>query len=148
MVALAIFVVVSTTAVSIFITAIKNQRRQFLIQDLQDNARYVMEYVIKETRMSKINTIVDDEDLNITNQDEKNVLYKFENYQLKRKVVGVDTNYNSISSSNIKAEGAFSIINDPGNQQYRVTITMRAYPKDASQPEIRLQNTVAPRRYE
>lgn len=151
MASLAIFIVVSVTAVSIFITSVKEQRRAFIVQDLQDNARFIMELMVKEIRMSQaINepgrpfngNMVDR--LEILNQSDEVITYNFDD-------VGgeITRNNKAISSTKIKVAGSFSVINKD-KYQPRVTIKMRVWSRNttAQTPKIDVQNTVALRAYE
>lgn len=155
MVAMGIFVVVSMVSVSIFLTAIQNQRRDFQVQNLQDNARYLIETMTKEIRMSQ--TIEDPPDtkendiLRMVNQDNNDVRYKFESDSLTRiektsGKVGNGEPGNPISSSEVKINGKFYVVNE-SNKQPRVTIIMTLSPANATEPKITVQNTVTIRFY-
>jgi len=137
MVASAIFIVVSMVVVSIFLTAIKNQRRDFQIQNLQDNARYIIETFSKEVRMLSEIQSNSAERLQIKNQDGDVVIYRFRNGNLER-------DNQPINSSAVSIQGAFSMI--VGGQPM-VTIVMTFSPAGASQPKITVQNTIAVRLY-
>ena len=81
LVALAIFIIVSIIAASIFIVAVKNQRQAFLVQNIQDNARFIIERFSKEARMGAFQVRDDDNrdfSLYFENQAGDNVRYRFE----------------------------------------------------------------------
>ena len=129
-----IFIVVSMVVVSIFLMAIKNQRRGFQVQNLQDNARYIVETFSKEARMlSEIQSSSSDR-LQIKNQDGAVVIYEFKNGNLER-------GSQPINSSAVSIQGAFSVIGP------MVTIVMTFSPSGASEPKITVQNTIAVRIY-
>lgn len=138
MVAVAIFLIVLTIVVSIFVTAAKNERKAFVTQDLQDNARFIMEMIIKEARMaSEIKAGSNAGQLFIINQDGNLVNYRFQNFNLDRE-------NQPLNSSQIKVEGEFSY---GSLDQPRVTVMIRVYPaSDPSHPGIRIQNTVTIRK--
>jgi len=151
MVASAIFLVVLMIVVSIFLTTIKNQRSGFINQNLQDNARYLMEAMIKEIRMSEIYSATGNGyNLVIINQENQKVTYKFQS----SKIIRHQTSKNDpgegapqeISSSQVNINGQFSV-KKQSNEQPRVTIVLRVTPASASQPEIIIQNTVTSRKY-
>jgi len=56
LVAMAIFTVVITVVFGLFSTALKGQRRVIALQNIQENGRFLLEFIAKELRMSKINT--------------------------------------------------------------------------------------------
>lgn len=173
MVALTIFLVVSLIAASIFLTAIKNQRQAFLTQNLQDNARYIIEAMGKEVRMSRIETFVapnkaaeETNELEITtfNVDPvaypngMKVYYRFRNDDDGKPVIErseVDNNnYQPINSGQVKVEGKFYILKNipvppgpAGDLQPRVTIRLLLYPANASEPKVQVQNTITSRIY-
>ena len=139
MVALAIFLMVSLVSVSIFVTAVQNQRRDFMIQNLQDNARYIMEAFSKEVRMSEIrNTNGDATRLNIKNQDYIELNYEFTSSDLLRGI-------NPLNSTNVSVQGGFYVIKS--GEQPRVTIKMILTPAGSTEPKIQVQNTVTSRKY-
>jgi len=141
-VALAIFLVVLIVATSIFLTAIKNQRKAFVTQNLQDNTRYIIEAMTKEIRMSQIISTVNGKELDILAfsnlfPDGQAVKYKFESNKITR-------NTEQINSAKVEINGDFYL---GTTSQPKVTIVMRVKPAGASQPEIKVQNTISSRSY-
>lgn len=161
MVALTIFIVVSIIAVSIFVTAVQNQRRQFLVQNLQDNARFILELISKEIRMNRGIETGTASELKILDQDGDRVRYKFENIgglnsltRIEKKndgggapQIGNGEQGSPLNSSQINIEGKFYVVFGSATQQPKVTINMLLTPSGASQPQVRVQNTVTSRQY-
>jgi prepilin-type N-terminal cleavage/methylation domain-containing protein len=145
LVATAIFVVVSLTIVSIFLTVIRNQRRDFQVQNLQDNARYIIESFSKEVRMTIHINSYSASTLDIQNQDNKHVIYQFNSGNLQRNFES--GGYQTINSDDITIQGSFSV--DATGK--RVTIVMTFSPKisatGAKPGDVRVQNTIAVRIY-
>lgn len=148
MVSLAIFLVVLIVVTSIFLTAIKNQRKAFVTQNLQDNARYIIEVISKEVRMSEIQSVAGpDKNLFIKNQEGIDIQYQFHPAtKTIRRNDGGPSGPQEINSSRVRVDGEFYVIKGP-TQKPRVTIVMRVYPADADEPEIRIQNTITSRTY-
>jgi len=140
MVALAIFIVVSTIAVSIFLMSVKNQRQAFLVQNLQDNARYMIERFSKEVRMANLQSGSSDTRLKIKNQDGELVQYEFKDSDFER------DNNKPLNGEQVDVSGSFFIV-DSSSQQFRVTVKMVLTPAGATQPQVRVQNTVTSRQY-
>lgn len=137
-VALAIFLMVLGIVVSIFVNAVRDQRRNFLVQDLQDNGRYMMETMIKEIRMSTFISLEGGgSKIRIINQENETVSYEFPGTTLTRET-------NSISSSKVNVTGGFYVA--PSGQS-RVTIRIVVKPVGQATPEVKLQNTITLRKY-
>jgi len=140
MVAMAIFVVVSIVSVSIFLTAIQNQRRDFQVQNLQDNGRYIIEVFTKEVRMlQEIKNDTTNSRLHIKNQDGDSVTYEFKGDGYLRR------DNQPINSSAVSLQGKFFVVQ--AGEQQRVTIVMTLSPNGMSEPQIKVQNTVTVRIY-
>ena len=141
LVASAIFIVVSMMVVSILLVAIRNQRIDFQVQNLQDNARYIIEAFSKETRMLIERQSSSATRLQIKNQDGDVVIYEFRNNNLER-------NSQPINSASVCINGAFNVIT---TGQPMVTIRMVFSPKIngacGSLPKITVQNSIAVRIY-
>lgn len=157
LVALAIFLTVMTMAVSIFLTSLKNQRQGFLSQNLQDDARYIMEVIAKEVRMSNVYTATSDnsQELWIKNQSNNNVRYCFTSIDgrpaLTRKIGPSACNSHGASdrlnSSQVRVDGRFYVRNSAGEQP-RVTVVLHIYPSTTTQPEMWIEDTITNRIYE
>jgi len=153
LVSLMIFTIVALTAVTILVNAVKAERYQYSVQALQDNARYIMEAMVKEIRMSRAIALPNcggvngcysssPHTLQVTNQDGNDVTYVFDGSNLTRDSI-------IINSANVIISGSFFIFNHLSSQQPRVTIQMEIKPAGgATTPIINLQNTVSLRTYE
>jgi len=140
MVALAIFVIVSIISVSIFVMSVQNQRQAFLTQNLQDNARFILERFSKEVRMSLIENGSNQNVLHITNQDGAIVSYQFQSSNFEREG-------QALNSNQITVAGSFSYELSEPSQQGRATINMTLKPAGLEEPQVRVQNTVTSRQY-
>ncbi len=146
LVALAVFMFVLTIVISIFMTSVKNQRQVFMAQNLQDNARYLLEAIGKEVKMSSFRSSSGQlQTFQITNQEGNDVDYQFSGGAIWREETG-GSGSQKISSSQVMIDGQFYVVNEAGKKP-RVTIVMRVYPASASQPEIRIQSTISSRSY-
>lgn len=156
LVAIAIFFTVLVILISIFVISVKNQRRAFIVQNLQDNARFMIETISKEVRTSKINTndtngnLVDK--LNIDNQNPNTVEFWFKNDDtLRRHEITDPGGPQPLHGSNVEVTGGFIVITkDSSNKdaQPRVVIIMKVFTQDTSQPVINVETTVTSRKYE
>ncbi|MFH0852048.1 MAG: prepilin-type N-terminal cleavage/methylation domain-containing protein [bacterium] len=155
LVALAIFLTVMTMAVSIFLTALKNQRQGFLSQNLQDDARYIMEVIAKEVRMSKIYTATSANSsvLSIKNQNNVDVVYCFTTVDGRLAItrqIGTSCSVQAsarLNSSQIRVDGRFYVRNSAGEQP-RVTVVLHIYPSTTAQPEMWIEDTITNRIYQ
>jgi prepilin-type N-terminal cleavage/methylation domain-containing protein len=166
MVALAIFLTVSLIATSIFLMTIKNQRKAFVAQNLQENGRYIIEAISKEIRMSSIDTFVPPElgaipssllkikTYNVSAPGGMDVYYRFgqdvNGHYVIQRSENDESNYQSINSGQVEVEGEFYIAKYVSSQgaQPRVTIKLILRPADASEPMIKIQNTITSRIYQ
>jgi len=146
LVAVSIFIVVITVALTLFVSGINGQRKVIALQDVQDNAKFLMGFIIKEVRMSKINYI-SPSILNITRPNGESVIYTFNNSEGTIERVDSSTN-GQINSNDVLVYGNFYGlgIGSNDNQQVRVTIVMDVQKNigktDAS---IKIQTTVSQR---
>lgn len=149
LVSLSIFLVVLVIMTSALVTSVKNQRQSFITQNLQDNARYAMETVAKEVRMSNISSgSGESQQLRVTIINEsgqsQNLIYRFTNGKITRQEGAGGPQ--DISGSQINIDGKFFVVRS-ASQKPRATILMRVYPVGASSPAINLQTTVVSRGY-
>lgn len=142
MVALAIFVIISVVAVSVFLSNIKGQRKSFASQNVEDNGRFMMESLIKEIRMAKIKS-ADGESatLSIGHPINGDIAYNFDGTNLTRKGI-------ILNGSDVEVSGKFYVrVNDVWP---KVTITMKVKSKSTKteeQAEVNLQNSVSSRAF-
>jgi len=148
LVAVSIFIVVITVALTLFVSGINGQRKVIALQDVQDNARFLMGFIIKEIRMSEINYI-NHSILNITRPDGESVVYTFNNSEGRIERADSSTN-GPINSNNVLVYGSFYGlgIGSGDNQQARVTIVMdvqKNSDKAEASASIKIQTTVSQR---
>lgn len=156
LVAMAVFgmvvVAMSTTAVSV----LKSQRKGFALQNIQENARYILESMSKEIRMSEIVTSTGNfTDLSITNVDgdgdgsrDDDVDYQFTSNKIRRRVNGKA--WQDLSPASLELTGSFYVNKSSSPDRAKVTIVMKiksAETKAEKQAEIYLQSTVSQRSY-
>ncbi len=152
LVGLMVFSLAVGVAINLFAAALRAQRKSIAIQNVQDNGRYLISFIAKEIRMSRI-VSADGETLilNIEHPTNGNITYTFTgapNWQILR--TDADSS-GSINSSEVNVDGRFSIavraVGD--NIQPRVTIIMKITNKGVKveeQSEIDLQTTFSQRR--
>lgn len=151
-IAVAIFSLVTATAVGLLTSALRVQRRSIAIQNIQDNGRYLLELMAKEARMSEImNSDGESQTLSLVHPVNGNITYAFTgapNWQLTRED---DDGVGTISSDEVEIEGMFfvdgKIFND--NEQPTVTVIIEVRTtgaKSEEQTEIKLQTTLSQRK--
>ncbi|PIV10165.1 MAG: hypothetical protein COS49_01990 [Candidatus Portnoybacteria bacterium CG03_land_8_20_14_0_80_41_10] len=152
LVALAVFslvvVAMSATAVSV----IKSQRKGFALQEGQETARYLLESVSKEIRMSTIDSSSGENEssLSITNAKGENVDYRFNSQKLQRQVNGGV--WQDLNPFDLKVTGSF-YIRRSFSQPVRgaVTLVMKVKANGGraeGETEINLQSTLSSRSFE
>lgn len=151
MVGITIFVVVISIVVSLFMMGIKGQRNLITIQTIQDNARYLLEFIAKEIRMSVVDNSTA-ETLNITRSDGESVTYSFINQRIDRLTSSPSTS-GSLNSDQVLIDGRFYTmgVGRSDGQQPRVTIVLKVKITDdkaEKESEVNLQTTVCPRNLE
>ena len=147
LVATSIFSLVVLAAIGLLITSIKAQRKSIAIQNVQDNARYIIDFMSKEIRMSDF-TSGNSTALTIDHPVNGKVTYTFDNANNR-----VLRNGDVINSDKVKTFGNFYIsglgIGD-GKQPY-ITIVLKVWAV-GNKPEqgatIKLQTTLSQRRLE
>lgn len=146
-VALAVFSSVVLSISGIFISVINSQRKILSIQNTQEAGRYLLESMIKEVRMSTINSSSADGvfTLNITNSKGETLDYVFDNINKRLMRQG-----QILSPDNIELSGSFYITKGASPSQSKVTIVMKIKAKGTKpeqQAKIDLESTVAARGY-
>lgn len=145
-VAVAVFALVITAAVSLLTIAVRSQRRALAIQNIQDNGRHLIGFIAKEIRMSKINNLDGQAaSLDITHPVNGDINYSFTETQLTR-------NNEQINSDEVEVSGGFYIDGRTAEdkEQVRVTIVMKVKTtgnKTEEQVEANLQTTLSSRKY-
>ncbi len=144
LVALALFSIVITIAVGIFSSSMSGIWGAFGHQNIQDSARFVMESMSKEIRMSKINTADGGPyaTINITNSKGETLDYTFAGGYLLR-------DGQPVSSGKVQMHGAF-YVQKVGGLLPRATVIVKAQNisnKPAEQVKIYLETTISSREY-
>lgn len=148
MVALAIFSLIAIGMMSVAISTIKSQRRAFSIQIIEESSRYILESIIKEIRMSVINTNSGSNltSLNVTNIDNDIIEYQFYASGLRKRVNGGV--WQDMTSDEIELTGNFYVRKSVTPNNALVTISMRIRTKNTKlvdQADVNIQNTIASR---
>jgi len=151
LVALSAFSIIVLAMTATFVSVVKAQRQAFVLQNIQEASRYVLESMGKEIRMSAINSSAGNglSIINITNPDGESIDYQFTSNKIQRRVdAGAWQDLNLTDSFYLT--GSFYITK--GTSPYRaiVTIVLKAESqgnKAEEQARIYLQNTIAPRIY-
>jgi len=123
LVAMSIFVVVTTVVLSLFSAAIKSYRRVSAMQNVQENARFLTEFMTKEIRMSIIKSSTPTT-LVLTRSDDQSVSYVFSGNKLERTS---PSSSGPINSEEVLINGRFYVegIGTGDRQQPKVTIIMK-----------------------
>ena len=150
LIAVAIFVVVVSIIFSIFLTGLKGYKKAIAVQNIQDNARYLLSFIAKEVRMSDINS-ANDSNLDITRHDGQNIVYNFDGANIQRIVTGDPIVSGSINSEEVTVSGRFDVSGigdeDPPEQP-RITIMIKVETIEGEKAEIIVQTTLSPRNLE
>lgn len=146
LVAMAVFSIIILAIGGIFTSALKSQRKVLAIQNSQENARFILEYMTKEIRMSEINSATASA-LNLTNSKNQNITYNFNSAsKILTRTVGATAE--NLNSSDMEITGGFYIYET--GLSSKVTIVMKIQNKNvgpAEQSTIDLQSTVAARSF-
>lgn len=151
-IAIGIFIIVISVVLSLFMTGLRGQRKVFVLQNVQDNARFLMSFMAKEIRMSNINWAYSDR-LNITRPDLTDVIYIFDSTekQIERED-DPDVGPMPINSDEVLVTGMFDSSGiGTGGQQARITIVLKVEAtgeRAEEEAEIIIQTTVSPRNLE
>lgn len=145
LVAATVFSLVVVTVVGLFTTAIRSQRKSMVIQNVQDNGRYLIGFMAKEIRMSELNASDGETTtLNIIHPTSGSVIYVFTGTQILR-------NGEPINSDEVNVQGKFYIDGKTSgdDEQPRVTLIMKVETtgeKAEERTEINLQTTLSQRK--
>ncbi|MBD3282227.1 MAG: prepilin-type N-terminal cleavage/methylation domain-containing protein [Candidatus Portnoybacteria bacterium] len=148
-VAMAVFVIAISVVLSLFMMGLRAQRKAIALQDVQDNARFLLGFIAKELRMSEINS-VSSNTLNITRSDGREVEYVFVDGDLERSLPSDPSSSGVINSDQVNIEGFFYGIGVGGGdgQQPRITIVLNISSTGGrieEQAQIEIQTTLSPR---
>lgn len=151
LVALSAFSIIVLTMTASFVSVVKAQRQAFVLQNIQEASRYILESMGKEIRMSAINSSAGNglSIINITNPDGESIDYQFASNKIQRRVDAGDWQDLNLTDS-FHLTGSFYITKDTSPYRVIVTVVLKAESqgnKAEEQARIYLQNTIAPRIY-
>jgi len=120
LVGLAIFSSVIVIATSLFVSTFRNQRKSIAILNVQENGRYLMEFIAKEIRMSQIiSSDGETFNLDISHPVNGDITYSFSNNHILR-------NGEIIDSDEVNINGRFFIDGRGADaEQPRVVVVMK-----------------------
>ena len=151
LVALTVFSLVIISMSAIAVSMIKAQRKAFALQNIQEPARYIVESISKEIRMSVIDSGPGDglSSLSITNSKSEDVDYQFVGQRLRRRVNG--GSWQDLSPTNLEVTGDF-YIRKSTSLPVRAVVTLIMQVKSTQgqveeQAEIYLQSTISSRAF-
>lgn len=147
-VSLALFSIVIIVVLSLFSTGITAQRKVLALQGVQENARFILEFMAKEIRMSIINSSTVST-LDITRPGGERIGYAFVNGDIERRTIP-GSQGGAINSEGIIVNGSFYTagIGTTDNLEPKVTIVLGVRgsgTKIEEQARIDLQTTLSQR---
>lgn len=156
-VAIGIFVIIVTVAVGIFLSALKANRKIKAQEEILDNARYSLETISKELRMSEIVNVTGTfNNLNVTayknrgNSSPINYYLRTANGRIYKDDTSDSDPAQPITDAGLNVTDLKFYVSKTDNIQPKVTIMMYVSSR-GSKPEeiskIRLQTTVSSRSY-
>ena len=153
--AMGIFIFIVLIISGVFVTSLRSQRKNTAFQEIQENGRYILEMMMKEIRMSKINTDFGTfENLNIERNDTgANVFYYFDNNQIYREetnpqtgeVVSLPINSDLVKVNHLKFYVSNLLPQYQETGYHRVTVVMELESQRDPNSKIDLQTTVVSR---
>jgi len=157
LIAIFIFVIIVTSAVALLVSGMMSQRKSISLQTVQDNARYALESIAKEIRMSTINSSsgYSGSELKITAHKQSGdveVSYRLQNNKIERGE-GSLPDYQAITSDDVKVTNLMFYLNDYNiivGPHPRVTVVIETEAigdKPEQQAKINLQTTLSSRSY-
>lgn len=166
MISVAIFSMVAITASGVFINAMKAQKSMIVKQNVTDNLRYALEFMVKELRMAQENAtptltfnngagvqIKNDAfpGISFVNGSGKTIIYALNGGIITRNNTTDATGAQSVSSNEAEITGLSFILNDwnlsAGGQAPLVTILIKAKSRSGVGGEMEIQTSVSPRIY-
>jgi len=154
-VAMGIFSVIIVIVVGLFVATLKGYRKSAALQNVQENARFLMDFMTKEIRQS---TIIsgDNHSLILERPDPSNppailnITYNFDGTNIQRTVAGSPSSSGAINSQQVMVSGAFFIsgITSGDGLQPKVTISLKVQTQATKAEEkaaIDLQATLSQR---
>jgi prepilin-type N-terminal cleavage/methylation domain-containing protein len=130
LVAMAVFSLLIVGMTDILVSSMKSQRRAFALQEAQSNTRYVIEFMTKEIRMSKImpgtgTGSYSSNNLTFEDSNGNDIEYRFYNNRLERRLNS--GSWQPLTPTGINVSGSFEVRKkiDPGASWAEVTIPLR-----------------------
>ncbi|OGD31082.1 hypothetical protein A3A25_03560 [Candidatus Azambacteria bacterium RIFCSPLOWO2_01_FULL_46_26] len=156
LVSVSLFAIFVTIATGLFLSSIQGQRKVFSFQAVQDNSRYVTEFMAREMRMGKNFLVSGGNTLTFTNQKNETVIYCLVSNNIKRAVGAVcDANSSNLTSSEVVVVDKLEFLLSGGDvgdlKQPRITIVMKLHSSgtvSAVETSLNLQTTVSARKLE
>jgi len=147
-VSLAIFSLAIMVVLTLLSTGVQAQRKVLALQNVQENARFILEFMTKEIRMSNINA-GNSSSLSITRPDGERIQYLFVNGNLERRTIPAGVG-GPINSDSVSVNGSFYTIGigTSDNLEPRATIVLSVQGKGTKteeQAKIDLQTTLSQR---
>ena len=150
LVAMAVFSLIVVSMGATAVSVIKSQRKSLALQNTQETARYILESVSKEIRMSKINSADSGGSataiLNITNAKSETFNYQFDNTSKILYRGG-----QALNSTNLEVTGGFYIRKStslPARAVVTLVMKVKATGGRAeTEAEIYLQSTISSRAF-
>jgi prepilin-type N-terminal cleavage/methylation domain-containing protein len=154
-VAMGIFSVIIVIVVSLFAATLRGYRKSAALQNVQENARFLLDFMTKEIRQSTIISVVGaggyhGYTLNIKRPDDTEITYIFDGTNIQRLGGGAD---GAINSQQVMVSGGFFISGTTGGTgadsfQPKVTISLKVQTQATKAEErasIDLQATLSQR---
>ncbi|MBU4284973.1 prepilin-type N-terminal cleavage/methylation domain-containing protein [Patescibacteria group bacterium] len=144
LVSMSIFIIVIMVVLGLFSAAIKAQRKAFAMQDAQENARFLMEFMAKEVRMSVITSSNGTSpNLTLTRSDGDSVTYSISSNKIYRNSI-------QVSSDEVYISGTFYTegVGSEDGLQPKLTIALKIKTtgtKVEERAEINIQTTLCQR---
>lgn len=154
-VSIAIFSIIITIVVTLFASALKGYRRNLALQNVQENARFLLDFITKELRMSTVDAATQNGELSyltIIRPDGARITYTFSGTgkYLNRAIQGGSSG--AVNSDEVMVTGRFYVsgVGDD-NLEPKATIVLRVENK-GNKPEekvsMNLQATLSQRNIE
>lgn len=147
-VSLALFSIVVVVVLGLFSMGITAQRKVLALQGVQENARFILEFIAKEVRMSTINS-ASSSSINITRPEGTIIEYTFAGGNIERRTVSTGDG-GAINSEGVIVNGSFYAggIGAADALEPKVTISLSVQgsgTKIEEQARIDLQTTLSQR---
>jgi prepilin-type N-terminal cleavage/methylation domain-containing protein len=149
-VGVSVFSIVVATSLGLFGTVLRSQRAAFAIQELQNNTRFVLEFMSKELRTGRDFSLNSSTEITFTNADDIDIVYRLNGTTIQRSNNG-GISFMSVSSDDVDIIGLrFNIFQSqiPPKRQPFITIVMEvegAGPKAEEKLQLIIQTSVSQR---